>query len=368
MIKYHPKNARIKRDYFEWQKEANRKSDSTIDNIRKAIDRYERYTAFEDFRIFNKHKAIAFKKNLSHTRSKKSGRQLSKATVSSTLSHLKDFFKWLAYQRGYRRIDINQIEYFNLSEKELRVAKGKLFRKYPTIEQIRAVLASMSDDSEIGRRNRALIAFTLLTGMRDGAIASLRLKHARLDQELVEQRADEVNTKFGKTIHTYFFPVGDDIKEIVVDWITYLYKVKLFTDNDPVFPRTRIKHNAKLEFQADGIEPIRWQSANQIRKIFKDVFTSAGLEYFTPHTFRTTLVRFGERVCRTPEDFKAWSQNLGHEQVLTTFTSYGQVEEFKQGEIIKGLSATNARRNDNAAINEKLDILVRKVLEEENSR
>ncbi|GAI11632.1 unnamed protein product [marine sediment metagenome] len=60
MIKYHPRNARIKRDYFEWQKEANRKSDSTIDNIRKAIDRYERYTVFDDFRIFNKHKAIGF--------------------------------------------------------------------------------------------------------------------------------------------------------------------------------------------------------------------------------------------------------------------------------------------------------------------
>ena len=27
----------------------------------------------------------------------------------------------------------------------------------------------------------------------------------------------------------------------------------------------------------------------------------------------------------TPEEFKAWSQNLGHEQVLTTFSSYGQV-------------------------------------------
>ena len=29
--------------------------------------------------------------------------------------------------------------------------------------------------------------------------------------------------------------------------------------------------------------------------------------------------------CRTPEDYKAWSQNLGHADVLTTFTSYGSV-------------------------------------------
>ena len=32
------------------------------------------------------------------------------------------------------------------------------------------------------------------------------------------------------------------------------------------------------------------------------------------------------------------NQNLGHEQVLTTFTSYGQIEEFKQGEIISNLN------------------------------
>jgi hypothetical protein len=43
-------------------------------------------------------------------------------------------------------------------------------------------------------------------------------------------------------------------------------------------------------------------------------------------------------VCRTPEQFKAWSQNLGHEGVLTTFYSYGSVAERRQGEIIKSLA------------------------------
>jgi hypothetical protein len=44
-----------------------------------------------------------------------------------------------------------------------------------------------------------------------------------------------------------------------------------------------------------------------------------------------------EAVCRTPEDFKAWSQNLGHEGVLTTFTSYGQVASHRQAEIFAGM-------------------------------
>ena len=41
---------------------------------------------------------------------------------------------------------------------------------------------------------------------------------------------------------------------------------------------------------------------------------------------------------KTPEQFKAWSQNLGHEKVLTTFLSYGEVGCQRQGEIIRELA------------------------------
>jgi len=71
----------------------------------------------------------------------------------------------------------------------------------------------------IQRRDRALVAFTILTGMRDNAIASLRLKHVDLDRELVVQDPNEVRTKFSKRIITYFFPVGEDLKQVVLDWL-----------------------------------------------------------------------------------------------------------------------------------------------------
>ena len=87
-----------------------------------------------------------------------------------------------------------------------------------------------------------------------------------------------------------------------------------------------------------GLERAHWSSAARIRTIFRDAFASAGLPYFNPHSFRNTLVRLGQVVCRTPEEFKAWSQNLGHEKVLTTFLSYGQVESLRQGEIIRDLA------------------------------
>ncbi len=93
------------------------------------------------------------------------------------------------------------------------------------------------------------------------------------------------------------------------------------------------KHLAEQKGQRSGEK-----SAARIRTIFRDAFTCAELPYFNPHSFRNTLVRLGQSVCKTPEKFKAWSQNLGHDKVLATFLSYGQVESPRQGEIIRGLA------------------------------
>jgi hypothetical protein len=49
------------------------------------------------------------------------------------------------------------------------------------------------------------------------------------------------------------------------------------------------------------------------------------------------LAQLGETLRQTPEQFKAWSQNLGHEGVLTTFNSYGTVAAVRQGEIMQDL-------------------------------
>jgi len=43
---------------------------------------------------------------------------------------------------------------------------------------------------------------------------------------------------------------------------------------------------------------------------------------------------------------KAWSQNLGHEDVLTTFRSYGSVASTRQAEIIRNLGESDEQRMD----------------------
>ena len=74
-----------------------------------------------------------------------------------------------------------------------------------------------------------------------------------------------------------------------------------------------------------------------LRFFTTNVKRKAGLSYYNPHAFRNTLVKIAYELCKTPEEFKAWSQNLGHNSPLTTFVSYGQIEAYNQGEIIKRL-------------------------------
>ena len=268
------------------------------------------------------------------------GEKLSKSTVYATLSHLSRFFHWLAGQHGYKsKFSYSDADYFNLSEKDARVAKAKREKPFPTLEQVTHVVASMPHGTEIERRDRALFAFTLLTGARDGAIASAKLKHVDLVEKCFRQDARDVRTKFSKTFTTYFFPVGGDVEEIVADWVQYLRDVKLWGHDDPLFPATLVAVGADRRFTAAGLKREHWSNADPVRKVFRAAFEAAGLPYFNPHCIRNTLVRLGEARCQMPEEFKAWSQNLGHEKVLTTFTCYGQVPAHRQGEIIRGLMA-----------------------------
>jgi integrase len=339
-----PQNERIKRAYFTYLAEAKGFSEPTLDGVAKALNRFETYTKFRDFKAFHIEQAKGFKTGLAEQMSLRTKDRLSKATLYATLGALKRFFIWLAGQPGYKsRISYSDAEYFNLSVKETRIAKAHREERVPTLEQIRHVIRTMPAATDIERRDRALIAFTILTGARDGATASFKLKHIDIEQGVIDQDARQVNTKFSKSFATWFFPVGNDLRSIVADWVDYLHGEKLWGVHDPLFPATNIVVGRTNRFEVAGLDRKHWSSAGPIRKIFKDAFAAAGLPYFNPHSFRKTLATLGNRICKSPEEYKAWSQNLGHENVLTTFSSYGDVGRYRQAEIIRSLGARSER-------------------------
>jgi len=268
-----------------------------------------------------------------HAVSPRTGQRLSRATVFSKLNALRAFFQWLSTQPGYRsHLTSADAEFFGLSDKEARIAQAITERPVPTIGPDPTVAAKHACRHRHRAAQPGRCGLHLLTGARDGAIASLKRKHVDVVDGKVVQDAREVRTKFSKTFTTWFFPVGEDIRQIVVDWVHYLDTLQLFGPTDPLFPATRIMQDQYHLFQ-DGRPLARaLVQCHAHQGYLKDAFTSAGLPYANPHSFRKTVVT--ARRARMPEHRRSsrLESNLGHEQVSTTFTSYGQVGADRQAD------------------------------------
>ena len=64
MKTHNPQNERIKRAYFTYLVEAKGFSEATLDGVAKALNRFETYTKFRDFKAFHIEQAKGFKASL----------------------------------------------------------------------------------------------------------------------------------------------------------------------------------------------------------------------------------------------------------------------------------------------------------------
>lgn len=358
MTKHHPKNERIKRKFRIWLQEARQKSGHSVDQAVAAIALFEASTGYKDFAAFHIEQARKFKALQSESINPDTSKPLAKATIKHRLDALKSFFNWLADQPGYgSRIKHADCEYFSMSANDARIATAKRERPAPDLDQVHFVTSTMKTETPIEKRDRAILAFAILTGARDDAIASFSLKHVDLKAGKIFQDARDVRTKNRKTFDTWFFPVGGQAEAIVRDWVDYLKMDLKFGPDDPLFPQSLVTLDANNHFTATGLKREHWKNADAIRRVFRAAFTGAGLTYFHPHSLRTTLTRLGETVCKSPEDFKAWSQNAGHEKVMTTFLNYGKVTPERQAQIILGM-APKAKSIDQRSSEERIADMV----------
>jgi integrase len=124
----------------------------------------------------------------------------------------------------------------------------------------------------------------------------------------------------------------------VLGWVKYLKTEKLFGSADPLFPRNKVENMQGVKsFVSTSVEPYFWQSATSIRNIFKERFEHAGIEYFSPHTFRHLAVKTAIAKCKNGQEIKAVSQNFGHEDVGTTMTNYGSLSNSQVTSTIAGM-------------------------------
>ena len=337
MPEYHPENERAKKQYEDALLHGAHKDPRTADAAWKAINAFENFTGHKDFATFSADQAKGFKRALAK-RKNAGGEPLSVSSVRSTLAQCRAFFQWLAtHPRYIRKVDGTAAAYLQLSNNDERAGRATREGAVPTLEQVHAALTAMPTATDVERRNRAIVAFTALTGVRDAALISLRLGDVDVDKREVWQNPRHVRTKNRKGIMTFFAPLDPLWEDIVLDWIAYARGALGFADADPLFPKEATVNNpATLSFRSAGLVREPWANAAPVRAIFKAAFAAADLPYFRPHSFRKMIVRWAMAHC-TQLQVKAISQNLGHAHTMTTYNAYGNLPAHDQARAIAAI-------------------------------
>jgi len=358
MTETNPRNARLKLDWID-ELEI-RRAGSTIDQRLAALAQFEAANDWADFTSFNRDQVTRY---LEAVR----GFSVSGRTKAAKVRHVNGFFKWMVMDERLKPKQARKpLAALRLSDKEQRAGQAKKTVNFATAEQIIETIQTMPNATAVERRNRALLAFTLLSGARDGAIISMTVGHVKLAEREVIQHPDTTDTKASKHILSWFFPAGEFIENEVADYIAYLKTELGFTDADPLFPATQNGHDENDRFIPNGLTKRRWTTAQPMRNIFRAAFTANGMRYYNPHSFRNTLTAMAYQQKLDPMTMKAWSQNLGHEHLDTTYNSYGNLSPNAQREAMAGLGRSGAKPDPDApmtqgqhmAMMEKLDAIL----------
>ena len=347
MPEFNPVNELVKKQYEEALIHGRCRDPKTVKAVWDAITLFERFTGKADFKTFSSEQAKGFKKWL-EKQTNKDGDLLSLSTVRGTLNNIREFFLWLAIHPKYvRKIDGRAVEYLRLSNNDNRAARASRDKIPPTVEELEKSLNAMPFGTDIEKRDKAIFAFMILTCVRDDALVSTRMKDVDIDQKTLWQDPKHVRTKFRKGIVTRFVSAPiPDAEAIFINWYIHARDILKFSSDAPLFPQTLVAPNPQtLTFEVKGLSRDPWANAAPVREIFKKAFGNAGLPYFNPHLFRNTLVQWAEKNC-TPYEFKAISQNLGHEHAMTTYNSYGKLSERAQIEAIANLGRVDPNMNN----------------------
>lgn len=163
-------------------------------------------------------------------------------------------------------------------------------------------------DTEIGDRDRAILALLYGCGLRRGEICGLRLKD--YDKGLKRLR---VARKKGRVQYVY---LSKGVQIALDKWMAY--DGKILEDLGPMFySLTNLEVNE---------EPVRPLCSDSIWRITKKAIKNSGIEGFTPHDLRRT---YCTNLLSNGVDISIVQKLMGHKSINTTvrYDKRGEVEK-----------------------------------------
>lgn len=193
------------------------------------------------------------------------------AGIHGIMTDMRAFARWM-YEEGHitelPKVPVNKLP--------------QVFFEILSDEELDAIFATkqLSLSTEIGTRNRAMIAFMLDTGVRRTEAANLELEHL----DLAEGQARIIG-KGRKERFVFFAP---STTELLKRW---------------------------LAIRGDEPGTLFWLSFEGVKMVFNRIKREAGLEVFHPHMLRHTTAT---NLLAAGADTHSVRRMLGHSSVLTT--------------------------------------------------
>jgi len=330
---------------FHWQIYAGRYDPKTMDAHLTAIREFERFIGGTGFERVTAEDISRYRNDLID-RSKRPtcNGGLRRSTVRHRASHLKAFFSWFCSQPGIGRINRSLPDYFHLPKGAVAFDLEPEPKHYPTFEEATLMVSGMPTGAIIDRRDRAIVAWAFVFGLRAAALITLRGEHLKRNEWSLDHDGRSLRAKNGKSFRVFAFPRTDPFRDVIEAWVSERHELGL-GDCDALLPSKRdlrLVKNGNRDM-SKIIEPMKTSGA--VTAAFRSASSTIGCS-FTPHSARHCLANLGRTLCRTPREGRIWSANLGHDSDQITDRHYATVTEIERRQFIREMGAPQTFTDD----------------------
>lgn len=227
-------------------------------------------------------------------------------------------------------------------------------------------LIDFPENNVIDRRDKALLCFLLLSAGRIDAIRTAPIGSFNTkNYDFIQDPQLGMNTKFSKYIDSTLFRFKQEYIDIIVNWVNLLVKDYKFDKSAPLFPIISVDYKDTSKYI---VTKEFYKTQGSISSILRKRFKNIGQEGYSAHKFRHLALNTVWGLIRNGTQFKAVSQNIGHESMTTALKHYANMPPHEYKEIIRELVPNDCEERliKDVSTQELLEI-VRKRLANERS-
>lgn len=213
-----------------------------------------------------------------------------KSTIATYRSKLNRFFQWLENKKYIKRNPFSMMEYPDVRYEDRKfLNRGDIQKIFTSL-----ALGLVQQNSFIQRRNLAIFATLLYTGIRKGELLGLQVIDLDLQRRELTVRAETSKSRLRRII-----PVSSELIKLLRDYLSERIRRKLTTP----FLFVSSAHDDRL-------------SADGIKHLTETVQRTSGVKFHL-HQFRHT---FAVNILNNGSDIAKLKQLLGHRDIRMTAT------------------------------------------------